>query len=345
MSLDTVGPGALIHVTERDDVARSRRAAHELAIADGVDGRRMSELALVVTVVATNLVLHGGGLLSLRRLGTLGGPGLEVLAYLDAGSRPWLHPGRRPGESFGAGLSALRRLSDEYAVAEQGSLLWARLGRSARRTRLGHAAGTDPAAVPRQAPYVTGVVAPTPSGTDVVTQWRAVHRPGRVTLVACHAGGPPAEEVARRLMALASRSGRATSLAGYREILGAAPRAGASFIELDLQRRTVTAGSNGSLAVRITADGQPTRLTPSDVPAPEVRVRWAHTVETLIHPESLRGRLAGGAEPAGQGGQPHHPALRAAALLRGREGEAEPSGLVVVARVDEDALASTAAQG
>lgn len=344
MSLDTVGPGALIHVTERDDVARSRRAAHELAIAEGVDGRRMSELALVVTVVATNLVLHGGGRLSLRGLGTLGGPGLEILAYLDADPRPWLHAGRRPDEAFGAGLSAVRRLSDDYAVAEDGPILWARIGRASRRGRHGRDAAPAPAAITQRTPYVTGIVAPASPDVERVARWRAVHRPGQVTVVACQADGPDAEDVARRLLALAARPGRATPLAGYREVLATAPLAGASVVELDLHRRTVAAVATGTLAVRITADGRLTEVAPSPTPA-EVRVRWAHAVETVIHAASARGRFAEATGVTGRGGLPHHPALRAAALVRGPGGGTDPSGLVVVAQVDADTEASAAAQG
>ncbi|TNM44172.1 anti-sigma regulatory factor [Nocardioides albidus] len=321
MSLDVVGPGPLIRVTAREDIVRARRAAHELAIAGGVDGRRMSELALVVTVVATHLVLHGGGRLSLRELGTLGGPGLELLAFLDAPPRPWQRQRRHPAsEAFGAGLSAVRRLSDDHAVAHDAdgsAILWALVGRT--RT---------PA--PPSSLYVTGLVASRPD-VEGAAGWKAVRRSNRVTLIAGRAAGPGSEGPAGAVVALPVRATPATTLAGLRPSVRA--RAAACVVELDLRHRTATAAVTGALAVRITADGHATDIAATATGPREVRVRWAHTLEAVILPTSSSDRGSGS---EGAVSPPDHPGLRAAALLRDGATPADEPGLVVVARVDED---------
>jgi hypothetical protein len=74
-----------IPVTESSQPAAARRAAVALAQDAGLDERAVGTVSLVVTELATNLVKHAkGGELLMRRLGSEGTEGIEVLS-LDKG--------------------------------------------------------------------------------------------------------------------------------------------------------------------------------------------------------------------------------------------------------------------
>ncbi len=113
-----------IPVMESSQPAAARRAAVTLAQDAGMDESAVGHVALVVTELATNLVKHTkGGELLMRRLGSDGMDGLEVLS-LDKG------PGmtnvtRSLGDGYstagtpGTGLGAILRTAGAFDVYSQ----------------------------------------------------------------------------------------------------------------------------------------------------------------------------------------------------------------------------------
>jgi anti-sigma regulatory factor (Ser/Thr protein kinase) len=113
-----------VPVTESSQPAAARRAAVGLAQDAGLDESAVGHVALVVTELATNLVKHAkGGELLLRRLGSEGMEGVEVLS-LDRGPGMSdlalsLRDGHSTTGSPGTGLGAVRRTAGEFDLFSQ----------------------------------------------------------------------------------------------------------------------------------------------------------------------------------------------------------------------------------
>ncbi len=122
-----------IPVTDRSSVGEARRAASSATLSLGFDERRRSDVNIVVTELANNILLHAvsGELLICPAEG--GVPCLDVLA-LDAGpgirdvSRAF-EDGVSTGGTAGQGMGAIERLSDSvslYSVPERGTVVLCR---------------------------------------------------------------------------------------------------------------------------------------------------------------------------------------------------------------------------
>jgi len=113
-----------VPVTESSQPAAARRAAIGLAQDAGLHESVAGHVALVVTELATNLVKHAkGGELLLRRLGSDGTDGIEVLS-LDRGPGMSnvalsLGDGYSTAGSPGTGLGAVRRTAEEFDMYSQ----------------------------------------------------------------------------------------------------------------------------------------------------------------------------------------------------------------------------------
>jgi anti-sigma regulatory factor (Ser/Thr protein kinase) len=120
-----------LRVEDRSGVAPARRAAEQLATNLGFDERRVGEVAIVVTELATNLVRHGdGGEIVLRAKS----PTVDVIAW-DRG--PGMRdPGRAREDGYstgggpGNGLGAIGRLAGTMDVhtGPDGTVVAARVG-------------------------------------------------------------------------------------------------------------------------------------------------------------------------------------------------------------------------
>ena len=124
-----------VPVTESSQPAAARRAAITLAQNERLDETATGHLALVVTELATNLVKHAkGGELLMRRLGSEGHEGIEVLS-IDKGSgiadvALSLVDGYSTAGSPGTGLGAVRRAAAEFDLYSQpgkGTVVLARI--------------------------------------------------------------------------------------------------------------------------------------------------------------------------------------------------------------------------
>jgi anti-sigma regulatory factor (Ser/Thr protein kinase) len=113
-----------VPVTESSQPAAARRLAVSLAQDAGLDDVAVGSLALVVTELATNLVKHAkGGELLMRRLGSEGTDGVEVLS-LDKGPgisdvAVSLGDGYSTAGTSGTGLGAVVRAAGEFDMYSQ----------------------------------------------------------------------------------------------------------------------------------------------------------------------------------------------------------------------------------
>lgn len=126
-------PPLRLEVAEASGVGAVRRGAADFAARLGFSGPRVSDVAIVATELATNLVKHVGHgevLVSAPDAGTLN------LLAIDRGAgmaRPQdvLRDGYSTAGTPGTGLGAVERLSsavDLYSAPGRGTVVWARLG-------------------------------------------------------------------------------------------------------------------------------------------------------------------------------------------------------------------------
>jgi anti-sigma regulatory factor (Ser/Thr protein kinase) len=125
-------------ITHASDVAAARRGGQRLADELGFDETRAGQLAIIITEVATNIVKHGiAGKLFVGPAQT-GVPGVDVVAF-DTGPGMedvdlCLRDGVSSAGTYGNGLGALARLSDEfdiYSARDKGAVFFMRLYRNA----------------------------------------------------------------------------------------------------------------------------------------------------------------------------------------------------------------------
>ena len=174
------GPAStVVPLDDRSRVGEARRVAASLAADAGLGESTRSDVGIVATELATNVLRHAErGTLLLRRLDGAGG-GVELLC-LDAG------PGMRdPGAcmadgyssaagSMGTGLGAIRRLAhgfDLYSAAGRGTAVVARFW--ARR---------EPGAV-RDAGMLAGLAVAMPHETECGDAWVARSGPAGTTVL------------------------------------------------------------------------------------------------------------------------------------------------------------------
>ena len=126
-------PSLIVQVLEQSGVGEARRAAADLGRIQGLQTARLSDLAIVVTELASNLVKHtpSGGTLLLRP----GPPGTVEVLSIDRGpgiSRvsEVLRDGYSTAGTPGTGLGAVFRLSDTvdlHTTSESGTVVFAEL--------------------------------------------------------------------------------------------------------------------------------------------------------------------------------------------------------------------------
>ena len=126
-------PSTVLEITTLGDVGEARRFAVALGGAAGLDESLRSDVGIVATELATNLVRHGGGgQLIVRPLEQQSG--IEMLA-VDRGPgmrdiEECLRDGYSSAGSLGHGLGAVRRIGtsfDAYSVPDQGTVVVVRV--------------------------------------------------------------------------------------------------------------------------------------------------------------------------------------------------------------------------
>jgi anti-sigma regulatory factor (Ser/Thr protein kinase) len=188
-------PSVVVPVDDLSRVGEARRAADALARSCGMDEAARGLLGVVVTEAATNLARHAQrGVMLLRDTSPAVVAGVEMLA-VDRGpgmadlARSFAD-GFSTGGTAGAGLGAMRRLSDTldvYSVAGQGTVVLARVySTNARR------------AAPRQLLDVGVVCVPIDGETACGDGWAVLQDADRalVLLVDGLGHGPNAAQAA-----------------------------------------------------------------------------------------------------------------------------------------------------
>jgi anti-sigma regulatory factor (Ser/Thr protein kinase) len=128
--ITSLAPQLVFPITHASDVSAARRAGQKLADELGFTEVQAGRLAIVVTEAGTNILKHAGeGVLYVMRAQSGASvPGIDVLAVDNGPGIPDLALSLQDGVStagtFGTGLGALRRQSDEFDV-------WSMRGRGA----------------------------------------------------------------------------------------------------------------------------------------------------------------------------------------------------------------------
>lgn len=129
--------GAELRVAEQSDIGVARRLARSRASELGFPALQVSQVELVATEMATNLVKYATQGRLLVGVGRCGGTPCVELLSLDAGpgmSDPERHlvDGSSTGRSLGLGLGAIGRLSDVFGIYSEGPSGTAVMARVAR---------------------------------------------------------------------------------------------------------------------------------------------------------------------------------------------------------------------
>jgi anti-sigma regulatory factor (Ser/Thr protein kinase) len=124
-----------IAIADRSSIGEARRISSQMAERTRMSTVEGDRVPLVVTELATNLLLHAkGGEILIRMLPAELGPGLEIIA-LDRGPgiadvRHCMADGNSNGGTRGCGLGAIRRLStqfDIYSIERVGTVVISRV--------------------------------------------------------------------------------------------------------------------------------------------------------------------------------------------------------------------------
>jgi anti-sigma regulatory factor (Ser/Thr protein kinase) len=111
----------MVPITDKSSIGESRRISSRMAERARMQGEELGRVPLIVTELATNLLLHtSGGELVVRMLPVEMGPGLEIIV-LDHGPgiadiKRCLKDGYSTSGTRGCGLGAVQRLSTEFEI-------------------------------------------------------------------------------------------------------------------------------------------------------------------------------------------------------------------------------------
>jgi anti-sigma regulatory factor (Ser/Thr protein kinase) len=113
-----------IAITDRSSIGEARRISTQMAERARIKDVEHGRVPLIVTELATNLLLHAtGGEILIRMLPIEEGPGIEIIA-VDRGPgiadiQRCMADGYSSGGSGGTGLGAVRRLSTEFDICSK----------------------------------------------------------------------------------------------------------------------------------------------------------------------------------------------------------------------------------
>jgi anti-sigma regulatory factor (Ser/Thr protein kinase) len=111
----------LVAITDRSSIGEARRVSSQVADRARMEGDELGRVPLIVTELATNLLLHArNGEILIRMLPIENGPGVEIIA-LDRGPgitdiKRSMEDGYSTGGTRGCGLGAIKRLSTEFDI-------------------------------------------------------------------------------------------------------------------------------------------------------------------------------------------------------------------------------------
>ena len=142
MEASTLG-SAFIPIDHASRIAECRSAAAYVAEVEGLSPDQEARAAIVVSELVTNLVKYAQrGIIQISPLSPRGEAGIEILS-LDYGPgianvHDAMRDGESSGSSYGTGLGAVRRLSDDfdiYSRVDRGSVVFSQILRDPAATR------------------------------------------------------------------------------------------------------------------------------------------------------------------------------------------------------------------
>lgn len=200
-------PSLLAPVAGPEDVGGARRAAIGLGAAVGLSEAVRSDLGIVATELATNVVRHGRGGQVIMRALVSDGPGVELIG-IDRGPGIANLPesfrdGFSTAGSMGTGLGAMRRIAAELDVwtsPEHGTAVVARV-RAPGVAAPGPGGGS-----------VAGISLPKPGEIECGDGWTAVQQGGRTVICVVDGlgHGPSAADAATRAREVFHQSSHGT---------------------------------------------------------------------------------------------------------------------------------------
>jgi anti-sigma regulatory factor (Ser/Thr protein kinase) len=184
-----------LQIAERSRVAEARRVAVQAWTAQGFSEKDVGRVAIVATELATNLVKHaGGGEMAISSFDDVEGKGLELLA-LDKGPgivdlNRALSDGHSTSGSAGAGLGAIRRSADVFAVSSRGGRGTAVMARLKAEGQAAAVAGYQ----------ISGLSAPYPGETVSGDGWASAQSAVKLAVLMADGSGhgPEAHKAALR---------------------------------------------------------------------------------------------------------------------------------------------------
>ena len=252
VSLDQV----VVRIADNTHVSEARRAAVRLAQALGFESVAEGNLAIVVTELARNVLLHGGtGEVILQPWKESGTPSVDVLA-LDRGPgitdvAAALQDGYSSAGTSGTGLGAVRRLASRlelYTKPQGGTVILGRVVSGAPE-------------LTEELQTTGSVCVPIAGETRCGDAWEYQDQSGRrVIMVADGLGhGPAASDAAQEALA----AFRANLHKGPKEIIEAAHArlqktrgAAVAVAEIDFERQVVRYSGIGNIAGVIVSNGK-----------------------------------------------------------------------------------------
>lgn len=230
-----------VEVRDSSQVGDARRSAQRLAQAAGLDAAAVSNIAIIVTEMATNLINHGSGGHVLLR----GEEGALEICAVDKGRGMDVAASLRDGQSTrgtaGNGLGAIRRLArafDAYSDA-RGTVVWVRVGAAA------------PVELGAVCLPLAGEMA---SGDDWTASLSA--EGGYLFVVDGLGHGPLAATAAQAATHGATDEPPAQALAAAHRRLAGTRGAAAAYVRVNRAAATLTGASVGNIAVAVIAAGR-----------------------------------------------------------------------------------------
>jgi anti-sigma regulatory factor (Ser/Thr protein kinase) len=282
-------------VLEGSQVGYARRRAVETCQRWGADERFCGRVAIVVTEMARNLVLHGkGGEIVIREDATASSLALEVLA-LDRGPgmrnvSECLRDGFSTAGTTGTGFGAIKRLSDRFEVFSQpgrGTVVWVRLC-PLKTFPASHAFESSGVSIAVKSEEVCG------------DAWEVMERAGvlRAMVVDGLGHGPFAGEAAREALAVfrsQATAGPASTLKLVDQALTKTRGAAGAIVELCPAKGHATAAGVGNISMRILNKGESKSFgchngtLGTGVPRiREIICPWVHGSILVMHSDGLK---------------------------------------------------------
>ena len=239
-----------IAITDRSSIGEARRISTQMAERARIGDAERGRVPLIVTELATNLLLHAtAGEILIRMLPVEAGPGIEMIA-LDRGPgipdiQRCMADGYSSGGTGGTGLGAIRRISTEFDIYSQpsiGTVVLSRV-RSIKRKL-------------RNAVQFSAINVPAPNETECGDAWHLWMADGRLSAMVVDGlgHGPLAAIAASRALQVIDEGGfdsPETYLSAAHLALRSSRGAALAMAQVNLAQGTLFYAGIGNIAGRV----------------------------------------------------------------------------------------------